>query len=62
MVFGDDDELVVDEVDEVDGVFLFGNKGLPIFAVGVIKVDGDQASVGGIEVGVDIEGGAGYYR
>jgi hypothetical protein len=47
----------VDHGDIVKLVFALGDDGLPVLALGMVKVDGDYFSVGGVEGGADPEGG-----
>ena len=50
-----DDEVVVDEGDVIDDVGLLGEDFAPVFAGRIVDVDGDDASAGCVQVGIEIE-------
>ena len=52
------DEGVVHHGDVVELVLGLGDDGLPVIALGMVEIDGDDLAVGRVERGADPEGGA----
>jgi len=50
-----DDEVIINEVNEIDGVGLLGEDLSPVFGFGAVDVDGDDLAPWGVEVGVEIK-------